>query len=363
MKDSRVHVNVVIEDIKVINGSYATYGILLGIIRGIKSQKDKPKYDHKVYKRFSEFWDLKKNLEKEFCGELPYDFPKRDVGFWPKSSLDSSVLEERKVKLTKFLRDLLNDSFDTRWKNSEYVASFLNLEDDWGIVSQRLQAERKTEEKHDEANVSKQLDEPNAWQDVYRECKNRVNQCKNNGYNTNNTKLLMQLRLRINDLDKALTKVGHRHHLSTSDLEKHKNLLNLLRTDINELVTSSNPILDSISTSRKETNDLNISSLFPVSKAARKPLVGRRRLGETEQTIGFNNQQMLQTHKERMQEQDSELQELQKIVQRQKQISVEMNDELSQQNELLHYMDEEASSTSGKLHRANMKLNQFNNDN
>ncbi|EDO19164.1 hypothetical protein Kpol_1050p21 [Vanderwaltozyma polyspora DSM 70294] len=369
MRSNMVKVEVNIEDVKIVNSKYASYGILI-ILKSVDGSIQY--YDKKVYRRYSEFFKLKKNLEREFGVEIPYEFPDRLFVIWVGSNIDPDVIESRRKKLSKFLYDLLNDSFDSKWKNSDYVSEFLDLRNDWDsyYTSNGSNVEQKLTGKNNSvaaAVESLDLKDSMNWEIFYRNCKDELQMCKRNkNKGINITKDLMQLRLKLIELENPLDTYDR----STVDVDKNKNLLKLLKDEVNELsITAPSSISELRNTSGNGSNSNNNSedslrkSLFPqTTKPYKKPSVGRRKLGETEETIKMNNQQLLQKHKDVMLGQDEELHQLKQVVQRQRNISIELNEELSYQNELLDLMDNDISGTGHKLRRANNQVRQINND-
>ena len=80
-----------------------------------------------------------------------------------------------------------------------------------------------------------------------------------------------------------------------------------------------------------------------VGSAGKKPAKAGRVLGkETERTRELDNQGVLQLQKQFMQDQDLNIEELRKIVNRQKELGISINTELEYQNELLKLADEDA---------------------
>lgn len=75
----------------------------------------------------------------------------------------------------------------------------------------------------------------------------------------------------------------------------------------------------------------------------RKPARSGRVLGkETERTRELDNQGLLQLQRQTMDDQDQDLEELRKIVARQKELGIAINGELQVQNDLLRLADEDA---------------------
>ncbi|KAF7122556.1 hypothetical protein CNMCM5793_000581 [Aspergillus hiratsukae] len=87
-----------------------------------------------------------------------------------------------------------------------------------------------------------------------------------------------------------------------------------------------------------------------VGSASRKPARSGRVLGkETERTRELDNQGVLQLQKTTMEDQDMSIEELRKIVHRQKELGIAINAELEIQNELLKLTDEDTDRLQKKI--------------
>lgn len=345
MNGNGMKVEVITDGVNIINGKYASYRFSIKVLNGT----DQVSLQH-INKRFSDFLELKNVLEKKFNCELPYELPTRQFGLWRSNGLDSEIIEDRKLKFSKFINDLLNDSFDTRWKDSLEVSEFLNLSKDWNKpnISKNI----------GKPKIENDLNDPIQWMKEFRDCKNQLDASRKlNIDGSSNTKLLMQLRLKANNLKNSL-KMMTEEQLKKVEKERRNNLISTLKHDITEAAVGGGNIM-------KETNNHSGMKdlLFNEGdklKEPKKPIVGRRKFGETNETLSLNNQEMLQLHKDKTQLQDDELLQLHQIVQRQKQMSIEMNHELIQQNELLDLFDKDVDVSSNKLHRANRRAKDFN---
>ena len=65
---------------------------------------------------------------------------------------------------------------------------------------------------------------------------------------------------------------------------------------------------------------------------------------------------VLQLQKQRMEEQDLDVEELRKIVARQKELGVQINEELEIQNEMLKMVDEDVDRVQGKITIAKKRI-------
>jgi regulator of vacuolar morphogenesis len=109
--------------------------------------------------------------------------------------------------------------------------------------------------------------------------------------------------------------------------------------------------LDSAVASIKEKNALVGSG------AASKPKPGGRVLGkETTETRELDNNGVLQLQKQKMADQDMDVEELRKIIQRQRELGVAINQELEVQNEMLKMVDEDVDRVQGKINIAKKRI-------
>jgi regulator of vacuolar morphogenesis len=86
-------------------------------------------------------------------------------------------------------------------------------------------------------------------------------------------------------------------------------------------------------------------ALVGSADGGRKPAArsGRVLGKETERTRELDNQGLLQLQRDTMQDQDLSVQELMKVVRKQKELGIQINEELEIQNEMLRMVDEDTS--------------------
>ncbi|KAK5243066.1 hypothetical protein LTR40_012589, partial [Exophiala xenobiotica] len=77
---------------------------------------------------------------------------------------------------------------------------------------------------------------------------------------------------------------------------------------------------------------------------------------ETAETRELDNQGVLQLQKQKMADQDLDVDELRKIVQRQKELGIAINQELEVQNEMLRMVDEDVDRVQGKINIAKRRI-------
>jgi regulator of vacuolar morphogenesis len=101
------------------------------------------------------------------------------------------------------------------------------------------------------------------------------------------------------------------------------------------------------------------SSLLTSSTSTSKPSGrgGGRVLGkETNETRELDNQGVLQLQQQKMHEQDLDVDEIRKIVQRQRELGERINEELEVQNEMLRMVDEDVDRVKGKIDVAKRRI-------
>ena len=74
-----------------------------------------------VYRRYSEFDKLKKNIKKQFPSELFANLPRKHLV----GNLNNDVIEARRIMLERYLQELI---MNPRVLGSDLVVSFLSLD-------------------------------------------------------------------------------------------------------------------------------------------------------------------------------------------------------------------------------------------
>ncbi|CAB4251985.1 similar to Saccharomyces cerevisiae YGL212W VAM7 Vacuolar SNARE protein that functions with Vam3p in vacuolar protein trafficking [Maudiozyma barnettii] len=344
---------VTVESTQLINDTYTQYDIHIRLLRqGIVN------WETHIHKRFSDFITLRQQMVNEIGNaDFPYELPNKQFSLWAKqTSISKDVIGERKTKLEKFLYDMLNDSFDNKWRDTQTVARFLNIPKRWSDMISGHNTFRES--------VTRDTDnDKENWLSSYRDCKNDFEECKS-AVVKDRTRMLIRLRLKVNQLEKAFEDIENvETTIESPEIERRKNLLALLKVDINELSMqqsfedNGNDHFDKSPSPRDGT--IEFKGTLKIGETTRHR-VGRRRLGETETTAQLNNMELLTMHKDKLKSQDQELIDLHKIIQNQKAISIQMNQELSQQNELLDSFSNDVDQTANKLNVATRRATKFN---
>lgn len=314
------------------------------------------KWDKIIVKRFSQFVQLQQRMLRELnVKKCPFDLPTKTYSLWGGkiSDVDDDVIKQRKVQLTQYLYDILNTSFDTKWRDSRSMSEFISLEknQNWSNLINHLKGQNGT------SNITQFNNEDDEWLTQFRDCKNELIQCQQS-HNIND---LMKLRLKVNELDGQISSQnGKTITISNNELIRRQNLLKMLKNDITDLS------LQSMSPTQAKGNEtLSIPGVFGIATAtartSKKPRNnGRRKFGETAHTENLDNKTLYQDNKLVLQNQDQDLEQLHAMIQRQKMLSMDMNNELNQQNELLDEFESDVARVRGKMDTTDNQATRFN---
>lgn len=326
------------------SGKYSVYLVLVEI--GAKK--------FQLEKRYSDFANLKAEMEALYGEDVPYNFPKKHL---LRSTVGNpSLAESRRAQLETFLKSILEDATQNKWKKSLPFKEFLNLPP--GIFST---VDDSTKEKLNSAWVlSSKNDQPiedlTTWIETARETKDTLRDARSKVYTSpsETRKLLILARVRFDGLTSGLDSVTSKQIIGEGEAQRRRELLHSLKREHQDIEN----LLSNISQFPEESQS---ARRLPIGQVKSQLFKGRV-LGqpqETERTRGLNDQQLLQVQKQDFQDQEKELEQLSKVIQRQKELGVAINEELALQNELLDELDSEVDRTSAKLHYANKRVGKF----
>ncbi|KAJ5103790.1 hypothetical protein N7532_004319 [Penicillium argentinense] len=332
-----------------------------------------------VSKRYSDFLAFHASLITQTSQPPPVSLPQKS---WFSNTVSNDRFrEERRRGLEEYLQ-AINESSDSRWRNSSAWRAFLNLPT--AAISASSGTSNTSTRLHaaitDPGSASNtQITDPTLWLDYYRDMKSHLHDArlqlsrrdqettpaKQHESSAQAKSSLVRAGTMIGTLDDGLKNLGSRGSqsgqsttspLGDGELRRRKDLLINARKEkdgledlLHAMATKSR--LDSAvaSIQDKDTNALfgnNDSS----SNGRRTPARSGRVLGkETERTRELDNQGVLQLQKQTMQDQDQDVEELMKIIVRQKELGVAIHEELAVQNELLKLADEDTDRLKSKV--------------
>ncbi|PYI30317.1 hypothetical protein BP00DRAFT_436948 [Aspergillus indologenus CBS 114.80] len=348
-----------------------------------------------ISKRYSDFTTFHTTLLNQTNAAPPAPLPPKS---WLSSTVKNATLREsRREGLETYLR-AINEADDPRWRNSPAWRAFLNLPSlgpnatndhhSSSTTSARLNAAitdpGSISSIPGDAPSNNTITDPTLWLDCFRDMKGHLHDA----------------RLHLTRRDQETT--PQRQHESSarakSSLVRAGTLIGALEAGLKNFASSSSSSTTTTTTAnpsssgeaaprlgdgelrrrrdllinaRKEKDGLEdllnamaaksrldsaVASLAD-KEALMRPATGKkagraagRVLGrETERTRELDNAGVLQLQKQMMQDQDGAVEELMRIVHRQKELGVAINQELVVQNELLKLTDEDATRLGDKI--------------
>lgn len=294
-----------------------------------------------VHKRYTDFVLLANALSKELglsASDFPYLLPGKLSFFASKKT----IAEQRKSQLCSFL---LNVVKDRDLQNRVVVHRFLQLPQNFKFTRDLFEESSDTQ-KNDEKFLiddSETLIDKDQWLSYFRIVKSNVSKLDKNTAVTaqaeSRVKIQNYIRPNVERLASSLTHLYKSGAIDKAELNSRTTRLTQLQNDIESVLANKDEV------ARASTRDIR-----PVGRVFGKPDNGVAK--ETNDTIGLNNQELLLQQQQIHQQQDQEVEQLRKIIARQRQIGQAIHSEVEEQNEMLDRFSEEVDYSADKLQNA-----------
>ena len=322
-----------------------------------------------VQKRYSDFVTLHSSLSEQVGAPPPSPLPSKS--WFSRTVSNPDLTEERRKGLEIYLR-AINEAEDSKWRMCSAWRAFLNLPSSYAS-----QTSGKAGALHSVLSGpgagGAPITDPTLWIDCHRDVKAQLHDARL--YLTNRDQAatsqkqheasasakssLVKAGTMITALEEGLKNIQGsgsagwgNERLGDGEIRRRKDLVASAKKEkeglenlLSAMATKSK--LDSTVASIQETQTL----------VGTKPRSGGRILGkETAETRELDNSGVLQLQKQKMADQDLDVDELRKIVQRQKELGVAINQELEVQNEMLRMVDEDVDRVQGKINIAKKRI-------
>ncbi|RMZ78732.1 hypothetical protein DV737_g3788, partial [Chaetothyriales sp. CBS 132003] len=308
---------------------YTVYNIVLRL----------PLRSYTVQKRFSDFGTLHDSLTAQAGAAPPVSLPSKS---WFASTVNNPELtEERRTALETYVKTI-NQSDDSRWRDTSAWTSFIALPRSFSTTSE---ASSKAGAKLLAAR-SAPITDAVVWLDYHRDLKTQLHEA----------------RLRLTTRDQASTP-QEQHEASAAAKSCLVQAGSLIAALEDGLATIQKAASEGWAGGHKLGGG-EVRRRRDLLAAAKKDKDGLERLlaaigtksrldtavaTETDETRELDNQGLLQLQKQKMAEQDSDVEQLRTIIQRQKELGIQINDELAVQNDLLRIVDDDVGRVKGKM--------------
>ncbi|CAG7917580.1 unnamed protein product [Penicillium olsonii] len=326
-----------------------------------------------VPKRYSDFSTFHNTLISQTNAPPPAPLPSKT---WFANTVSNERLrEDRRDGLEQYLR-AINESDDGRWRGSPAWRAFLNLPT--AVTTTGSGSTNTSSRLHaaitDPASTNAPITDPTLWLDCYRDMKSHLHDArlqlsrrdqettpqKQHESSAQAKKSLVRAGTIITTLDDGLKNIGASNSASSiggGEIRRRKDLLINARKekdgleDLLHAMATKSRLDHAVASVQDKEALMNVGNAGDgASSGRRAPARSGRVLGkETERTRELDNDGVLQLQRQMMQSQDQNVDELMKIIIRQKELGTQINEELEVQNELLKLADEETDILKGKL--------------
>jgi regulator of vacuolar morphogenesis len=321
-----------------------------------------------VQKRYSDFTSLQESLKSQAGTAPPLSLPSKS--WFSRTVSNPDLTEERRRGLEHYLRTI-NESEDSRWRNTSAWRSFLNLPS-----SLSSQTGTKTGALHSllsgPGGGGAPIIDATVWLDCHRDVKAQLHDArlhltsrdqasspqKQHEASAAAKSCLVKVGGMINALEEGLKNIQQNsggwssQRLGDGEVRRRKDLIATAKKEKEGLENLLNAM------AKKSSLDNAVAAMQDTQNlVGTKPKPGGRVLGkETAETRELDNKGVLQLQKQKMADQDLDVEELRRIVQRQRELGAAINNELEVQNEMLRMVDEDADRVHAKMDIAKKRI-------
>ncbi|KAI4911168.1 hypothetical protein J4E85_011306 [Alternaria conjuncta] len=364
----------------------------------IKIEHPFPRAATTLQKRYSDFSALDSTLRSEVSAAPPAPLPPKSWlgGFLGLGTTTSTpeAIEKRRVGLEAYLR-AIESAEDGRWRVSKAYKQFLELGEKDGANGKKAAGFPGSQFGKDRVRDSSD------WLDKHSELKSNLQDARRwltkreqataataqHEAAANAKKSLVRAGTLISALEEGLSRLGGSNSKTSDDwsaeklgdgeIRRRKDMISGLRKErdgldsvLNSMAvkaaisgsgTSSTP---STSSSAAVTESQKAGLFSSRNTSNTKSSSSRRVLGgppaaETDKTRELDNDGVLQLQQQIIQEQDEDLVDLTTVVRRMKEMGVQINTEIVEQNAMLGLFEEDVERVDGKVRIAKKRVDKI----
>ncbi|KAK1965865.1 PX domain-containing protein [Colletotrichum eremochloae] len=330
-----------------------------------------------VQKRYSDFAALHQTLSSLVDSPPPKPLPGKS---WFKSTVSSPELtEQRRQGLEAYLRAIA-ESPDRRWRDTTAWRAFLNLPSTGVGSTSNSAASAHGLITSGRAGAA----DPTTWLDLHREMKACLHDARNQlarrdgAVDSNNStaaaeagaaakRSLIKAGTLVNTLTDGLRAMQEGGRLGEGELRRRRDLLSSARVEREGLDKLSNSMAQGTGRSggggREGWASAGDKAALLGGSRNGGARTGGRVLGaplpENERTRELDNSGVVQLQQQMMSEQDEQVNVLAAIVRRQKQMGLQINEEVVEQTKMLDRLNEDAERVGGKIDVAKKRVGKF----
>mgnify|MGYP003624096051 CR=1 FL=1 len=344
----------------------------------IKIEHPFPRAASSVSKRYSDFSTLDSALRSQVGTAPPVALPAKSWGIGGLLGLGGTAtpeaIEKRRAGLEAYLRGI-ETADDGRWRVAKAFRDFLGLDDKEGKRPTNFPGSQFGKDRVRDSSdwLDKHADLKGSLQDARRWLTAREQATAATAQHeaaANAKKSLVRAGTLLASLDEGLGRLSGSssdswsgEKLGEGEVRRRRDMISTLRKEKDSLENILNSMAVKAASSSHTTSSAAVTSsqkagLFKGSSAAAPS--SRRVLGgapvETERTRELDNDGVLQLQQQIISEQDEDLVDLTTVVRRMREMGVEINREIVEQNALLGLFEEDVERVDGKVRIAKKRI-------
>lgn len=316
-----------------------------------------------VQKRYSDFSKLHSTLTEQVGSPPPESLPGKH---WLKSTVNSAQLtQDRQVGLERYLKAIA-ESPDRRWRDTSAWRAFLNLPSS-STTNSAASAGGMV------GNAAAGAADPGTWLDIHRELKQCLHEARQSLSrrdgaleSENNSaaaeagaaakRTLVKAGTLVASLADGLRKMQDNGRIGEGELRRRRDLVSAARMERDGLdrLANSMPSHSDNSGQKSQSHTADKAALLKGGRPGGRVLGAP--LPETDKTRELDNEGVMMLQKEEMQAQDQQVDQLAAIIRRQKEMGLQIHDEVEQQTEMLRMLDDDTDRVQGKIKVANNRI-------
>lgn len=317
-----------------------------------------------LQKRYSDFTTLHSALTSQAGAAPPAPLPSKS--WFTRTTSSPELTEERRKGLEIYLTTI-NESDDERWRNTSAWRTFLNL-------PSNTTSRSSTSTLHKALNGpggSQPIRDPVVWLDHHRDLKAQLHDARlhltrrdqastaqaQHEASAQAKKFLVRAGTMIQTLDSGLENLSSTSSWGTpklgeGELRRRRDLLSSAKREKEGLENLLSAMVAKSAVDKTVVDKSDSTALLGPPKPASGRVLGK----ESAKTRALDNQGVLQLQKQMMHEQDEDVMVLARAVARQKELGIQIQEELEVQNEMLGMLDEDVTRVQGKMDVARKRI-------
>ena len=329
-----------------------------------------------LQKRYSDFIALHDLLTSQTGQAPPYSLPPKS--YFTNSTSSPALAEERRKGFEAYLNSI-NSAEDERWRNTSAWRTFLNLPTT--ATSRSMTASNLHSVV---AGATTPTTDPVVWLDQHRDLKGQLHDSRlhltkrdqavtaqaQHEASAQAKKCLVRAGTMIASLDRGLKNMSdgsaswNRGRLGEGEMRRRRDLLSSATREKEGLENLLNAMaaksaLDRTVAAAQEKGQLVHGPQSNGNARQSKPASGRVLGKETTKTKALDNAGVLQLQQQMFEEQDEDVTVLAQAVARQKELGIQIQQEIAVQEDLLDMLQEDVDRVQGKVDIGRKRVNKI----